>query len=356
MAEVREATRTGMPQPAAVGQGPRRVAFYVGYPLAWAPGGHATQVRATEQALTDHGLHVTWLHNEAASLPDTDIVHYWSEPGPSHLMAVRQHGAKIVVSTLRSTGRRAPLVATLRTAAIRALATRNVVPHWMRPAATLADHVIVLNESERKYLVDAWDVDLARVTVIPNGVSDEFFSKDVKPIPFDGLVSIGHISATKSSIELAHAAKAAGIRVKFIGGLRQDTNTTADYGRLFKDLIDEKHVFWSGHVDNAAMIAGHLRGSRGLVLPSRFEAQPLAVLEALATGTPVLLSGLPHLKSTFGSSVTYCSPADSSGFPQELRAFYEGRHSTHAESFPVLRWSEIARRVLGVYDTLWDQR
>ena len=100
-----------------------------------------------------------------------------------------------------------------------------------------------------------------------------------------------------------------------------------------------------------------LRGARGLVLASRNEGLPLVVLEALAAGTPVLLSDLPNMRAVFGDAVTYCPPADDPGFHQHLDSFWRKvRAEKVVPKFEVLDWQEVGRRYAALYQKILNEK
>jgi glycosyltransferase involved in cell wall biosynthesis len=57
-------------------------------------------------------------------------------------------------------------------------------------------------------------------------------------------------------------------------------------------------------------VASLLRGARGLLLPSFAEGFGLPVIEALASGVPVLCSELPALRESGGGVPEYLDPLD----------------------------------------------
>lgn len=92
------------------------------------------------------------------------------------------------------------------------------------------------------------------------------------------------------------------------------------------------------------------RGAAGTVLASHNESQPLVLLESLACGTPVMGPNLLNLRSYWGHAIRYCSPPPSRSFDAQLSAFYQDCKGGLQQTFHVPRWSEIANRVLEIYE------
>jgi glycogen(starch) synthase len=112
------------------------------------------------------------------------------------------------------------------------------------------------------------------------------------------------------------------------------------------------------------------RAADALVLPSRAEGTPRTVLEALACGTPVACSDLPHLRDAFGEAVCYFDVGDVGGIRRCLAALCDRGDSSdgtaaHVETghstapagtdSPVTDWSETVRRTTERLSRLADE-
>jgi len=105
-------------------------------------------------------------------------------------------------------------------------------------------------------------------------------------------------------------------------------------------------------VTDRSQLARIYREARGFVLLSARESLSLSALEAAACGCPLLLSDLPWARSVFKGHAAYCpvtrSPAVTAS---ALRRFYKAAPQRPPPPRPA-SWSEIARQLLTVYETV----
>jgi glycosyltransferase involved in cell wall biosynthesis len=328
-----------------------RVLFYVGYPLAWAQGGHATQITMTKQALERVGINIHWLRHEEDTIPAGDIIHYWGRPpSDQHFRLARRAGYKLVISDMLPTTSGVSKVGRFfRHQA--ALLMRHILGEGLYSNLGMqiyqeCDAAILLNNEDLEYLIEVWRLPPDRGYIVQNGVEDTFFDQEITPIHFDGLVSLGYICDVKNSLEVAMAARKAGVPIKFIGGTRVED---MEYEDRFRQLIDNNLTHWVGKVESKEAVAAHLKGARGLVLASKYEAQGLAALEALACKKPVLLSDLRNLRGFYGNSVMYSHQPSNPLFIRELQQFLAVSEGWDRPSFPVLTWQQVAERIANIY-------
>jgi glycosyltransferase involved in cell wall biosynthesis len=112
-------------------------------------------------------------------------------------------------------------------------------------------------------------------------------------------------------------------------------------------------VVWLDYVDRDTLRALHY-GAQAFVFPSLAEGFGLPVLEALATGLPVIAGDLPALREVAQHHATYVSPHEVDEICAAMSRFDGLRGQTgcaqarrvHARQFT---WQRCARRTLEVY-------
>jgi glycosyltransferase involved in cell wall biosynthesis len=161
-----------------------------------------------------------------------------------------------------------------------------------------AHQVLVLTESQRRFLADAHGVDPRRVTVLPNGVSDEFF------IPVRArsagalrLLYVGRLTRQKNVGRLlaAMAEVTAAVQLRIVGDGEERADLEDRGRRLGLD-----NVTFAGPATGAGLVAAY-RWADALVLTSDREGMPLVVLEAMAASLPVLATDVPGVRETVGT-------------------------------------------------------
>jgi glycosyltransferase involved in cell wall biosynthesis len=140
------------------------------------------------------------------------------------------------------------------------------------------------------------------VHVVRCGVDEAFLDAEPEPVPdTDKLVLVAGLVEQKGHLLLIQAlarVRDAGspFHIVFVGDGPLRLRLEDEVKRLV--LVDR--VTFAGWQSNA-QVREHLRNSRALVMPSFAENLPVAMMEALATGRPVLgtyIAGVPELVET----------------------------------------------------------
>jgi len=199
-----------------------------------------------------------------------------------------------------------------------------------------ARHVIAVSERTKRDLIDLYGVPADKITVTPHGVDPAFGPGEAGPR--DYLLYVGAIQERKNPLAAADAAGAVGLPLVAVGPQREPA--------LAREL-ERRGVDLRGHVEKHEL-ADLYRGAAALVLPSRFEGFGLPVLEAMASGTPVVASTDPALREVAGDAAVYAD----GDFADAVRQAIADRERLAAAGLERARrfsWDETARLTLDVY-------
>jgi glycosyltransferase involved in cell wall biosynthesis len=260
-----------------------------GIPPAIGGGGLEVQMDRTRRALSSAGHRVVGLETLERDEP-FDVLHgFHAEPLLWHMLPHwTRNPAPLVVSPVLPV---APGAEARNLGLMARLPTPVTTARMRRVIFRAADAVVACTEFERSLIVRTFGGPANRTWIIGNGADA------ATPAPSDAdlpalparpfAVMVGNISSRKRQQEVLdavagrHALVLAG---EFLGGAAERD--------IFQATVARNGALWLGHVAPAA-IPKLLRASTALVLLSRAEGLSLAVLEALATGTPVIVSDLP---------------------------------------------------------------
>jgi glycosyltransferase involved in cell wall biosynthesis len=163
-----------------------------------------------------------------------------------------------------------------------------------------ARHVIAISEYCRTELIDVLPQDLwARIAVIPCGVDLAEFPPLGPPADdARSLLCVGRLCPQKGQVEIPSAVAASlahfpEIRVDLIG----DGEDRAAIVARAASLGISNHIMLHGWCSND-IVRAMLQASRALLLPSHAEGLPIVIMEAFATGRPVIttrIAGIPEL-------------------------------------------------------------
>jgi alpha-1,3-rhamnosyl/mannosyltransferase len=174
------------------------------------------------------------------------------------------------------------------------LTFKAVVPRAVRKA----DHVLAVSERTKRDVVAFYGVPEDKVTVTPHGVDPAFAPGDGT---HDGyLLFVGAVQARKDPLAALQAAQDAGLPLVVVGPEKEP--------ELARELR-ARGADVRGWVEKPAL-AELYRRAAALVLPSRHEGFGVPVLEAMASGTPVVVSDDAALREVAGDAGVYGEPAD----------------------------------------------
>ena len=215
------------------------------------------------------------------------------------------------------------------------LTFKTVVPRAVRRA----DHVIAVSEATKRDIADLYGIAPEKVTVTPHGVDPAFAPRVSGARSGRFILFVGAIQARKDPLAAADAAAAVGLPLVVVGPEKEPS--------LAQELR-ARGADVRGWVEKEEL-AELYREAAALILPSRFEGFGMPVLEAMASGTPVVLSDDAALAEVAGDAGVYAEEGD---FGAALRRALDDRARWSAaglERAKGFSWEESARRTAEVY-------
>lgn len=226
---------------------------------------------------------------------------------------------------------------------------------FFRIPLKFANGVVSVSLEDKKLL----DKEFNNVSYIPNGVDLSVY-KNIKINPEKKITFVGRIHKQKGVEYLMEAftkfsKKYPDYRLELIGKKEGDL-----YNKLSKKYSNKK-IIWRGFILDRKKLFSEIASSKMLVYPSLWEALPWpALLEALASGRPVIASGLNGMRKIFHDSedIMLVGPKDSRAIYAAMTKLAEyklygdklGKNGKiTAEKYS---WDSISETLNKVYNTL----
>jgi len=226
---------------------------------------------------------------------------------------------------------------------------RTMVPRSVRRAA----RVFAVSEWTKRDIVEHYRVPAEKVVVTPNAVDPLFASNGARPTGAPYALFVGALQPRKDPITALEAIALvdAELRLVLVG---PDKGSEAEARLLASKLGLADRVEFAGHVEKGDL-AELYRGAACLVFPSRYEGFGLPVVEAMASGTPVVAAATGSIPEVAGEAAILVPPGDPSALAGGIeRAIADRDRLVRAglERAGHFSWSETARRTLAVYQEL----
>ena len=218
---------------------------------------------------------------------------------------------------------------------------RRVVPRAARRAA----RVLAISERTKRDVVELYGVPAERVVVTPLGV-DPAFAPAPNGTHDSYLLYVGTIERRKDPLAAARAARELGLRLVAVGPSK-DERLAAELRHAGADV--------RGYVPKHEL-AELYRAAGCVVIPSRYEGFGLPVVEAMASGAPVVASPDPALREVAGEAALFAAPGELATMIQRALTERERLVAAGLERARMFTWAETARRTIAVYRDVLGER
>jgi len=238
-----------------------------------------------------------------------------------------------------------PLVVTVHDLAV--LRHPETFNQWTRQYSRLcvsrvaraARFVIAVSEQTKGDVVELLGVPADRIRVIPNGVADAF-SPDGPAEDGDYVLAVATLEPRKNLPRLAEATRRLGVELRVAGASGWgDVALPQDGVRTLGRVADEE-------------LARLYRGARCLAYPSLAEGFGIPIVEAMASGTPVVTSRGGATEEVAGGAAVLVDPLDVASIAagiEETAARRAELVQAGLERARAFTWAETARRTVEVY-------
>ena len=227
-------------------------------------------------------------------------------------------------------------------------------------------HVITVSEFMKKELVNGGGIPADKVTVIHEGIDVKNFSTEHNeaeapglPRPYILFLSdlYKHKNADKLINAFAILKRRHGIphNLAIVG--RNYGNSAEMLRQQAYRLGVKENTIFTGQVPHEA-VAGVYRNADVFVLPSAFESFGLPVLEAMASGTPVITSNDTAIPEVVGDAGVTVDPADVEGLADSIYRLITDRPLRDSliqkgyERARTFTWERAARDTVKVLEDL----
>jgi alpha-1,3-rhamnosyl/mannosyltransferase len=213
---------------------------------------------------------------------------------------------------------------------------KTVVPR----SAKRSDRVIAVSDRTRDDLIELYGIAEEKIRVIPHGVDPAYSPGGGKGGGY--LLFVGAVQRRKDPRAALEAAQELRMPLVVVGPEREPALAT-ELRTLGADL--------RGYVEKCEL-ARLYRSAAALVVPSRYEGFGLPVLEAMASGIPVVAAPDPALVEVAGDAAIYADQADLSGAILHALDHRAELRAAGLERATRFSWAETAKRTVDVYREL----
>ena len=205
---------------------------------------------------------------------------------------------------------------------------------WMPRYLAYTDHIITVSEFSKREIIDGYNVPANKISVVYNGITDTYQpiqaaqklktrEKYAKGLPY--YVYLGSIHPRKNILTLVQAFEQFKSSHPSDHQLVLAGRASWQTEEVFKAIADSKWkeaIHLPGYVstsDATALVAS----AEAMIYPSLYEGFGLPLVEAMASGVPVICSDVSSLPEVAGNAALRFAPLDVNLLAHHMRRVSE---------------------------------
>jgi glycosyltransferase involved in cell wall biosynthesis len=243
--------------------------------------------------------------------------------------------------------------------------------NWSKYSIENANHIFVISDFTKNDLVENYKINSKKITVTHLGYDTDMFrvkSREVEEIKNkykifgDYIIYVGTIQPRKNLVRLIEAFSKIKQASKLV--IVGKTNEAGRKGWLYQDILDlpkklgiDDQVIFTGFVPTKDL-SPLLTGSKAFVLPSLWEGFGIPVLEAMASGTAVIVSNISSLPEVAGEAGIYIDPNSIDSIKEAIEKLLkddklrEKKVQLGLRQVQKFSWEEAAKKTLEVLENV----
>jgi len=195
--------------------------------------------------------------------------------------------------------------------------------------------IICVSQHEKKIIENKFPTASKKTIYIPNGVNYESFANSRSTLDEDGfkILYVGRLSPEKQLETLFFAYKELQEKIEKTKLIIVGEGPAFFYLKKLSERLSLRNLIWVGGVSHES-IASYYKSADVFVLPSKKEVQCISVLEAMASGLPVVIPYYDGIKDIV--------------FNGETGLFFKNNdHNDLVEKLMMLNFDENLRKKMG---------